>query len=305
MQKIGWDAFTKSDSSDSDLARERLCGDKTIDGIIFDRTQANDLVLTRTKVHSESAAKKLGVCVGNYRTIEAGIDFSLLPRQTKDEIIRLLSFYLNGFCLKLTRKKATDTTVLLVGCGNRKITTDALGPRVIEQMEATAFPPIRRGAMAEYSGHAITYLSAPGVCADTGYDIIAPVSGILQSHDIDWVIAVDALCAASCERIGRVIQITDAGILPGSGSAKSHPALTQETLGVPVVAVGIPTVSRAVTFFRELIGAEPLSTVPHFMKLPSSAENCYIFPGDSLASVDCGIMLLSSALHAVLGTGDF
>ena len=305
MQKIGWDAFAKPDSSDSDLARERLCGDKAIDGIIFDRTQKNGLVLTRTKVHSESAAKKLGVCVGHYRTIEADIDFSLLPHQTKEEIIRLLSFYLNEFCRKLTGKKAKLTSVLLVGCGNRKITTDALGPRVIEQMEATAFPPIRRGARAEYAGHAITYLSAPGVCADTGYDIIAPVSGILQNHDIDWVIAVDALCAASCERIGRVIQITDAGILPGSGSARSHSALTEESLGIPVVAVGIPTVSRAGTFFREMIGAEPLSAVPHFMKLAPFVENYYIFPRNSLASVDCGIMLLSRALHAVLGTGDF
>ena len=143
--------------------------------------------------------------------------------------------------------------VLVVGLGNRRVTPDALGPRVADAMLVTrhlgeAVPESLRGRLRAVSA------VAPGVLGITGMETAEMVRSIVTHVRPVAVLAVDALAARESERICCTIQVTDTGISPGSGVGNHRQGMTQETLGVPVVAVGVPMVVYASTIARDALG---------------------------------------------------
>lgn len=165
-----------------------------------------------------------------------------------DEISKELSKFLERF----VEKDKEDYSILVVGLGNRKVTPDALGPYVVDNLNIT------RHIVKEYGKYAmgeedVRLVSAivPGVMAQTGMETVEIVKAIVQETKPDMIIAVDALAARSSKRLNRTIQITDTGINPGSGVGNHRNAITRDTVGVPVIAIGVPTVVDAATIVND------------------------------------------------------
>ena len=140
----------------------------------------------------------------------------------------------------------------VVGLGNRDVTPDALGPDVIANLCITRHVIQEYGVqgMGEMHRHRISGI-VPGVMAQTGMETLEIIKGVVQEIHPDVIFAVDALAARSVRRLNRTIQITDTGIIPGSGVGNHRNGLTEETLGVKVIGIGVPTVVDAATIVQD------------------------------------------------------
>lgn len=154
-----------------------------------------------------------------------------------------------------------DVSVLIAGLGNREVTPDALGPKVVDHLFITRHIINEFGHYA-FSDEKTSRISGivPGVMAQTGMECVEILRGIIKETEPDFIITVDALAARNVKRLNRTIQLTDTGITPGSGIGNHRNALNQESLGIPVISLGVPTVVNAATIvadaMNDLIEAE-------------------------------------------------
>ncbi|MCD8326256.1 MAG: GPR endopeptidase [Lachnospiraceae bacterium] len=231
-------------------AGERLQDDNAVpQGLRVETLQCEDAdaVITRVHVESGEAARRMKKPMGTYITIEAptlaGEDegyhqtvSGLLSRQIRE--------LLPG---------AERTELLVVGLGNRAVTADALGPKTIDHLAVNRH--ILPFYKEEMKKKPFTVLSAiePGVMAKTGIETAQVVQSITRSLEPDAVLVLDSLAARSIHRLYTTIQISNTGIAPGSGVGNHRNAIDSQTLGVPVIAVGIPMVVDAATIVRDAL----------------------------------------------------
>ncbi len=194
--------------------------------------------VSRVKITDSEGAKALGKPVGSYTTIELdGIsrrDVEAFPKAIK-AVANELSYLL----------PKGEGSVLVVGLGNEGITPDAVGKSTVEHIMVTRhlvekFPEVF-GHMRRVS--AVT----PGVLGMTGVESGEIIRGISERIAPDFIIVIDALASMRLGRLCRTVQITDTGIVPGSGVGNARAAITKETMGVPVIALGVPTVVNIAT----------------------------------------------------------
>ena len=208
--------------------------------------------VTKVKITTQNGARILGKPKGTYITLEVpglcecGENSDV--GEDHEEVAREISRHL----MELLPKDKEPYEVLVVGLGNRDVTADALGPAVAEHLY------VSRHMVQEYGSlglpkecHAITSCIVPGVMAKTGMETAEIVKGIVGETKPDVVVVVDALAARSSKRLNRTIQISNTGIHPGSGVGNHRNAIDEETLGVPVVAVGVPTVVDAASIVMD------------------------------------------------------
>lgn len=197
---------------------------------------------------------------------------------------REVSEKLAGYIQELIRGKNLeneDLSVLVVGLGNRQVTPDALGPYVADQLCVTRHIVKEYGKYAMGMEH-VRLISAivPGVMGQTGMETLEIVKGVVEETQPDLVIAVDALAARNSKRLNRTIQIADTGIHPGSGVGNHRNGLTKESVGVPVIGIGVPTVVDAATIVSDtmenlieaLESSEMLKGVGDVLKTYTGAE---------------------------------
>lgn len=172
---------------------------------------------------------------GKYVTIEFD---DVTDSGNRDRVKDIFTSELKGMIDSLKLKK--DYTVLVIGLGNEKSTPDSLGPKVIQNTLITRYLYV----IGENVSDGIRSVSgiSPGVMADTGIETVDIISSIVERIKPDIVIAVDALAASSITRINKSIQITDTGIHPGSGVGNMRKEISFDTLGIPVIGIGVPTV---------------------------------------------------------------
>ena len=144
----------------------------------------------------------------------------------------------------------------MVGLGNRAVTADSLGPLVIDNLHVTRHVLLEYGSAAYENTTNMISGIVPGVMAKTGMESMEIVRGVVGSTEPDVIIVVDALAARSTKRLNRTIQITNTGIHPGSGVGNHRSTLNEETLGKPVIAIGIPTVVDAATIVNDAVGRQ-------------------------------------------------
>lgn len=239
----------------TDLAleqKERFEADNVeIPGVILEEQQdeEREIKITTVKIETENGAKIMKKPVGTYVTMEAP-GMAVPDEDYHREIAEELSRYLRRFLKTDDRKK--DYSVLVAGLGNRKVTPDALGPYVVDNLN------ISRHIVKEYGKYAmgeekVQMVSAvvPGVMGQTGMETVEIIRGIVKETKPDLLIVIDALAARSSRRLNRTIQISDAGIHPGSGVGNYRYGITRETVGTPVIAIGVPTVVDAATIVND------------------------------------------------------
>ena len=276
--------------------------------------------VTRVKILTNKAATLLNKEIGNYITID-------VPRDTFDtqegyeELCKITATELKNL-IHLNK----EDTVLVVGLGNRNITPDSLGPQVTEG------PLVSRHLIAympEEIDQRLVPLCAisPGVLGITGIETSEIIKGVTEKVRPSLIIAVDALCSRKMERINTTIQISDTGIIPGGGIGNKRNAINKETMGVPVISMGVPTVVDAGTIASDVIDlllkgmssqASPqlykvLKTVEDFDKVSLISE--VLTPGEFIVTpkeIDTDIKNISSvianginiAIHEGIGLDD-
>lgn len=233
----------------TDLAIEAAgeADDKKLPGITQQSRQIDDIKLTRIVIEDERGEQALGRPKGTYITAE-------MPPLSDDEQHMEQKAKVLGEELSSLLPK--EGTVLVVGLGNQSVTPDALGPRSAGMVLATRHI---EGEFARSTGLDKLRPAAvfqPGVLGQTGVESGEMVRGICDIVKPAAVIVIDALAARSVERLGCTIQICDTGIAPGSGVGNNRVALNRDTLGVPVIGLGVPTVVDARTVAMELTGRE-------------------------------------------------
>ena len=211
--------------------------------------EETDIRTTKVTIDTKNAEKTLGKPMGVYVTMEA-------PAMVEpdDDYHREISEALAEELLKMLPQEQEELAVLIVGLGNREVTADALGPQVVDNLLITRHV-VRTYGKAAYNCTRMNLVSSiePGVMAKTGMETAEIIGGVVKETEPDVLIAVDALAARSIKRLNRTIQITNTGIQPGSGVGNHRNALTKETLGVPVIAIGIPTVVDAATIVGDAL----------------------------------------------------
>lgn len=211
--------------------------------------EEEDVRVTKVMIDTKNAAKVMGKPVGTYVTMEAPAMI-----EPDDGYHREISDCLAKELLEMLPGGEEEQSILVVGLGNREVTADALGPQVVDNLFITRHI-VREYGKAAYSCDRINLISAlePGVMAKTGMETAEIVKGVVEETAPNAVIVIDALAARSTKRLNRTIQITNTGIQPGSGVGNHRNALTEESLGVPVIAIGVPTVVDAATIVNDAL----------------------------------------------------
>ncbi len=276
--------------------------------------------VTRVKILTNKAATLLNKEIGTYITID-------VPRDTFDtqegyeELCKITATELKNL---IHLKK--DDTVLVVGLGNRNITPDSLGPQVTEGLLVSRH---LIAYMPEEIDQRLVPLCAisPGVLGITGIETSEIIKGVTEKVRPSLIIAVDALCSRKMERINTTIQISDTGIIPGGGIGNKRNAINRDTMGIPVISMGVPTVVDAGTIASDVIDlllkgmssqASPqlykvLKTVEDFDKVSLISE--VLTPGEFIVTpkeIDTDIKNISSvianginiAVHEGIGLDD-
>ncbi|MGB9780051.1 GPR endopeptidase [Caldanaerobacter sp.] len=232
----------------TDLALEarELYKDKEIPGVSIKEEREEGIKVTRVKILDERGERAMGKPVGDYITIEAP---GLLERDLdlEERVAKVLASILS----ELAQLKK-ESHVLVVGLGNWNVTPDALGPRVVSNIVVTRH--LKEYAPLQF-GDEIRSVSAfsPGVLGITGIETAEILKGVVDRVRPDLVITIDALASRRLERLSTTIQISNTGISPGSGIRNRRLSITYESLGVPVIAIGVPTVVDAVTIAHDTI----------------------------------------------------
>lgn len=230
-------------SERKDLYRKANNLKEEIDGIETEEEKVNDNInISRVKVTNENGKNAIGKPIGNYITI----DFKSLKIAGNDEIQAASEVLTKELKELLQKHVEPQDPILVVGLGNIYVTPDALGPKVINEVDVTRHLLEYMPEVMDKSTREVSAVS-PGVLGTTGIETVEILKGIVDNVKPKLVIVIDALASRSIERISSSVQLADTGIVPGAGVGNARKELTQESLGTPVIALGIPTVVEAAT----------------------------------------------------------
>ena len=248
---------------------------------------SQNVKIIKTRIVNENGAKALGRPVGEYVTLEHS---QMLIPENANVIRPILVDELKKLILN-------QKSVLVVGLGNKNISPDAVGPMVADKIIATRH---FKDEIAKSLDLGSVSVIAPGVLGQTGVEVFEIIRSIAREIKPNLIIAVDALAARSVGRLGTTIQLTNTGISPGSGVQNKRAEISQKTLKIPVIALGIPTVVDMETIIYEMCDNPKPSPVKSMMVTPrnvdqmiarssnliSSAINQALFPSLSLDEIN-------------------
>ncbi|MEY8336736.1 GPR endopeptidase [Lachnospiraceae bacterium 62-35] len=243
---------------------------KGLNGVLFKEWDQEEkgIHMTEVVIRDEKGAKAMGKPVGTYITLEAD-RLAVKDESYHEEVSEELSFHIRRLLGNVmeegdwverekgeegkpkTEKGSEAPEVLVVGLGNHYVTPDSLGPRVLGNLQVTRHLE-RGGRGADFP---IISGIVPGVMAQTGMETAEILRGIIKETKPKAIIAIDALAARSVKRLGTTIQLTDTGIHPGSGVGNHRHGLTKDSLGIPVLAIGVPTVVGAAAIVQDTVYA--------------------------------------------------
>lgn len=214
-----------------------------IDGIEAEEEKVNDnIVISRVRVTNENGEEAIGKKKGNYITI----DVRNLKIAGEEEIQKTSEVVTNELKKLIENHITKQDAILVVGLGNIYVTPDSLGPKVINEIDITRHLLEYMPEVLDKNTRQVSAIS-PGVLGTTGIETMEILKGIIDNVKPKLVIIIDALASRNIERISSSVQIADTGIVPGAGVGNARKELTEATLGVPVIAMGIPTVVEAAT----------------------------------------------------------
>ena len=277
----------------TDLAAELPFSEE--EGFYTEKAERNGFPMTDVKISSPSAATKLGKPIGRYLTVDIG-KIWLADDKTFEKAADLIGKLLAELSVSLLGHE--PESLLVVGLGNRHLTADSLGDLTVGQLTVTRH--LQTADPKLYSllgGHSIAAV-APGVIGQTGIESSEVLRGLCREISPSLVIAVDSLCARSPDRLATTVQLGDSGISPGSGIGNARLALSRETLGVPVIALGIPTVVNSATLVEDALERAGIPEIPEELHtVLETGRSFFVMPKES----DITVRELSRLLAEAIG----
>lgn len=237
----------KTDMADERVDTYKKVNNLTeIDGVKVE--SKNDEIVTTTTVDvlNENGATALSKEIGKYITMEIK-DIKYLEEKDKNKIINTLSNEIKNLIGEDKTK-----SILVVGLGNIYVTPDSLGPKVVQTVDITRHLINFAKDLVEPDTRSVSALS-PGVLGTTGIETSEIITSVCNEVKPDIVIAIDSLASSSINRLGTTIQLSNTGITPGAGVRNKREGINQNTLNVPVIAIGVPTVVDMATITSEAI----------------------------------------------------
>ena len=235
--------------------------------------------------------------IGRYLTISTE-QIWLMSEVAHNALSSLIGNELSKMICELVPDKQKRTlSVLVVGLGNSDITSDAIGPQTVSRLTVTSH-------IEKIDPHLFSKLEkckvsafVPGVLAQTGIETLDLIQGVVLNSTPDVVIVIDALAARSCQRLGRTIQISDTGISPGSGIGNNRKRINRDSLGVPVIAIGVPTVVDSATLVYDALENAGIDDVPKkLLDVLDNSRSFFVTPKECDIICDSVAILLSNAL---------
>ena len=247
----------------SDLAVEQITVDSLPSGVHM--TKRGEIFdITEIIIDDDSHRNSMGKGKGKYITLES--DSLSKFSDDYEKMVKELSYEIRNFI--------PDGEIFIAGLGNRDITPDAIGPQTVEKILATRHLQNELDSDEEAFLTSLRRVStfAGGVMGQTGIETAELISAVCHEIRPSAIIAVDALACSDISRLGTTIQISDSGISPGSGVSNARKELSESNLGIPVVAIGVPTVVDMHTIVRSLAGVDIDSGLPNMMVTPRDID---------------------------------
>lgn len=229
------------------LERRELVGEAPVPGVNQVTREKENAKITEIQVKTEEGSQAIGKPIGKYITVE-------VPNFANET--DLLDGRLNAIADELKSMLPTEGCVLVVGLGNNDITPDALGPKCVSQIFATRHIGSDLAMSIGLPGLRAVAALTPGVLGQTGMETSEIVAAVVERIRPTAVIAIDALAARRLSRLGNTVQMSDTGVSPGSGVGNARTELSEKTLGVKVISMGVPTVVDAVTLVTDVLGEQ-------------------------------------------------
>lgn len=232
-----------------DIYRKANQLDNEMDGVETQERQENEnLKVTKVKIINEAGSRALAKPIGNYITI----DMKNIKIATEEEIQKAAEVLSSELKELINAHIQSQEDILVVGLGNQFVTPDSLGPKVINDIEVTRHVIQYMPQYVKPGTRPISAIS-PGVLGTTGIETVEILKGIVENIKPKLLIVIDALASRSIERISSTIQLADTGIVPGAGVGNTRKELSMATLGIPVIALGIPTVVESAVLVNECL----------------------------------------------------
>ncbi len=269
----------------TDLALEKreLLGREEPEGVESEESDQGGVKFTKIRVINEKGSEALGKPIGTYITAE--IPELMKNPVTDDDMIEAVAAQLRSLL-------PNEGSILAVGLGNTRITPDAVGPKSVSMVLATRHigkelsDEIGLGELRSVAGF------VPGVLGRTGLEAAESVKGLVGAVSPSAIIVVDALAARKLSRLGTTIQISDIGIIPGSGVGNARKEITERSVGVPVISVGIPTVVDVGTLVADLTGSNS--------EIPSESRDMIITPREIDIVIERASELIGMSINKAL-----
>jgi spore protease len=220
-----------------------------ISGIESEKEEVNkNIIIERVKIINEEGEKAIGKPIGTYVTV----DIKNLRLADDDEIENASNIISEELASIVDEKIGKQDEILVVGLGNQFVTPDALGPKVSQEIEVTRHL-LKYAPECVIKGARSVCTIAPGVLGTTGIETLEIIKGVVDNIKPKLIIVIDSLASKSIERISSTIQISDTGIVPGAGVGNTRKELSKNTLGVPVIAIGVPMVVDLATITNDCL----------------------------------------------------
>lgn len=279
--------------TDLALERKEYIRKGELDGIKEEKKEVHGVSVTTITVENEKGEKLLSKPKGKYITVEIG---SFMKNAD------LFSDKLTALSEELSSLIPKEGTVLVVGLGNEKITPDALGPKCISLILATRHISEEFAKAIGFERLRSVAAIVPGVLGATGIETAESIEGIAERIKPSCVIVIDALAARSTERLGTTVQITDTGVSPGSGVGNKRNRIDKNSIGVPVIAIGVPTVVDAATMAADALQNAGMSEEETERLLRSSEENelMMVTPKEIDNVIDRAAALVAMSINSAL-----
>lgn len=277
----------------TDLASEarEAANIENIRGITYKETQMYDIPVNDMKITTEEGSAIIGKPVGRYVTVECGKVW-LMGEDEKDKVCSAVVDCITELVPKGPK------TVLVIGLGNRDITPDALGPKTLDGLIVTRHVKEHDKDLFNKIGQEEIAAISPGVVGQTGIETLELIRGAVERVRPDVVIAIDALAARSVERLATTVQLSDTGISPGSGIGNRRKEINRTTLGVPVIALGVPTVVDSSTLVYDALSKAGIESIDTSLtQVLENGRSFFVSLKESDVAVAETAKLLSSALN--------
>lgn len=277
----------------TELLRETQGDEGVLPGVESVEEQVGSFKVTTVKVLNEQGEQALGKPIGTYVTVELD---ALIRREENSfaDAVTLVSDRLRDMM-----KMVKSDNCLVAGLGNDAITPDAIGPQTLKSVMVTRH--LKQSMPMEFDAFREVSATRAGVLGNTGVESVEVISSLAKALSPTRIIAVDALASRRADRLCRTVQMSDTGITPGSGVGNHRTALDSRTLGVPVIAIGVPTVVDAATLAMDLMSSAGVSGIQN-VDFGSSGE-MIVTPRDIDSSVHDISKLVGYAVNLAMHDG--